>query len=183
MLIWILNRPASVIEQSDCKKSLLKFKMFVMSCLFNLMLLYFCKIDVNSLSELNKSGIEGSDCCQLLLSILIGCWILIVSLDWLFLFQCDEDDVLNIYVISEFTENNIVSILKDCWVNNVGFLLWIAISASLILTVLSKFPLFILLCVIRSMTLLNSVISLCEFHESVSKCQMAFEATEGDENR
>ena len=85
-LIWIPNRSASVIEQSDCEKLLLKFEMFTMSCLSSLMLLYFCKTGMDLLSELNKSGTEGSDCHQLFLSILIDCWILIVSLNWLFLF-------------------------------------------------------------------------------------------------
>ena len=66
--------------------------------------------------------------------------------------------------------------------NDVDSSLQVAISASLASAVLSKFPLFVPPCVIRSMTLLNSVISLCEFHGSASECRVAFGATGDDEN-
>ena len=157
--------------------------MFIINYLFNLMLLYFCKINIDSLSELNKSETEDFDCHQLFLSILLGCWLLIVNLNWLFLFQCDKKNMLNICVILKFTESDLINVLKNCWINDVNFLFWIAVSANLILIILFKFPFFVSFCIIRFMTLLNLIISLHEFYESVSEYQMAFKAARNDENK
>ena len=153
-----------------------------MSCLSSLISLYFCKTDMGSLSELNKSGTEGSDCHQLLSLILLRCWLLIVSLNWLFSSQCGKKNVSDIHTIPESTEDDLINISEDCWINDIDFLLQIAVSANLTLTILSKFPLFILLCRIRPMTLLNSVIFLHESRKSASEYQMAFKAAEDDEN-
>ena len=67
--------------------------------------------------------------------------------------------------------------------NDVDFSFQVVISASLILAVLFKFPLFIPFCVIKPMTSLNSVIFLHKFHRSASECQMIFGTAEDDENR